>query len=75
MAQWRPIARHLDRPRAAYDVEAKGGHVWHCSSSLRADEGTLTDEQWAAIANDFVRAMEFAPCRWGAVRHGLSRRA
>ena len=31
------IARHLDRPRTAYGVEVKGGHVWHCSLSLRAD--------------------------------------
>lgn len=74
------IARHLDRPRTAYDVEVKGGHVWHCSLSLRADEGALTDEQWGAIARDFVTAMEFddnegtkAPCRWVAVRHGVSK--
>lgn len=73
------IARHLDRPRTAYDVKVKGGHVWHCSLSLRAEEGMLTDEQWSAIADDFVTAMEFddnqgtkAPCRWVAVRHGLS---
>lgn len=85
------IARHLDRPRAAYGVEVKGGHVWHCSLSLRAEESgpagesgrvgesLLTDDQWGAIANDFVRAMEFddnegskAPCRWVAVRHGVS---
>lgn len=77
------IARHLDRPRVAYDVEVPGGHVWHCSLSLRADEGMLTDEKWAEIARDFVTAMEFddnhngqtstkAPCRWVAVRHGLS---
>lgn len=74
------IARHLDRPRTAYDVDVKGGHVWHCSLSLRADEGMLTDDQWSAIANDFVRAMEFddnegtkAPCRWVAIRHGVSK--
>ena len=74
------IARHLDRPRKAYDVEVKGGHVWHCSLSLRADEGALTDEQWGAIARDFITAMEFddnegtkAPCRWVAVRHGVSK--
>ncbi len=54
-------------------------HVWHCSLSLRADEGQLSDEKWGQIASDFVRAMEFddqqgskAPCRWVAVRHGLS---
>jgi len=73
------IARHLDRPRTATGVEVNGGHVWHCSLSLRADEGALSDEQWRAIANDFVRAMDFddaegtkAPCRWVAVRHGVS---
>ncbi|MBW9211760.1 relaxase/mobilization nuclease domain-containing protein [Mumia sp. zg.B21] len=73
------IARHLDRPYAAYGVEVKGGHVWHCSLSLRADEGLLTDERWAEIAGDFMKAMEFddnggtkAPCRWVAVRHGVS---
>ncbi len=74
------IARHLDRPRTAYDVDVKGGHVWHCSLSLRADEGMLTDEKWGQIANDFITAMEFddaegtkAPCRWVAVRHGVSK--
>ncbi|MFC0456223.1 relaxase/mobilization nuclease domain-containing protein [Arthrobacter liuii] len=73
------IARHLDLPRTAYGVEVNGGHVWHCSLSLRAEEGVLSDEQWGAIATDFVTAMEFddnagskAPCRWAAVRHGLS---
>jgi len=73
------IARHLDRPRTATGVEVTGGHVWHCSLSLRADEGTLNDEQWRAIADDFVRAMGFddaegtkAPCRWVGVRHGVS---
>lgn len=73
------IARHLDRPRIAYDVEIKGGHVWHCSLSLRAEEGLQTDEKWNAVANDFVKLMGFddhegtkAPCRWVAVRHGVS---
>lgn len=73
------IASHLDRPRTATGVEVAGGHVWHCSLSLRADEGALSDEQWRAIADDFVRTMGFddaegtkAPCRWVAVRHGVS---
>ncbi|MCT1710167.1 relaxase/mobilization nuclease domain-containing protein [Dermabacter hominis] len=73
------IARHLDRPRKALDVEVKGGHVWHCSLSLRAEEGMQTDQKWADIAADFVKAMDFddpespkAPCRWVAVRHGVS---
>src|SRR5690625_744493 len=52
------IARHLDRPRTAYDVEVKGGHVWHCSLSLLADECSFTDEQWVAIAGDFITRSE-----------------
>ena len=54
--------------------------VWHCSLSLRAEEGQLTDEQWGRIATDFVDRMGFAgessgkaDCRWIAVRHGLSK--
>lgn len=73
------VARHLDRPRVAFGVEMKGGHVWHCSLSLRAEEGQLTDEQWRTISTDFVDRMGFgdeegskAPCRWVAARHGLS---
>jgi len=72
------IARHLDQPRTAFDTEVPGGHVWHCSLSLRP--GTeLSDETWGAIAGRFVSKMGFddqdgtrAACRWVAVRHGLS---
>jgi hypothetical protein len=53
------IARHLDRPRTAMGVDVKGGHVWHASLSLRAEEGIRTDQEWAAIAQDFVSAMGF----------------
>jgi hypothetical protein len=72
------IAKHLDQARALFEVEVAGGSVWHCSLSLRAAEGQLSDEQWGAIAHDFVDGMGFtdesgkAPCRWVAVRHGLS---
>lgn len=53
--------------------------VWHCPLSLRAEEGQLSDEQWGTIAQQFVDRMGFteasgkAPCRWVAVRHGLSK--
>jgi hypothetical protein len=72
------VARQLDCPRRAFGVDVPGGSVWHCSLSLRADEGQLTDQKWAAIAHDFVDGMGFtdqsgkAACRWIAVRHGLS---
>ena len=73
------IAAELDAPRRHLGVEVPGGHVWHCSLSLAAAEGQLTDEQWGQIASDFVDEMGFtetsgkAPCRWVAVRHGLSK--
>ena len=74
------VARHLDRPSKAFDVDVSGGHVWHCSLSLHPDEGMLTDDKWSEIASDFIRAMEFddnqdtkAPCRWVAVRRGVSK--
>ncbi|MFS3130650.1 relaxase/mobilization nuclease domain-containing protein [Nocardioides sp. Bht2] len=56
----------------------KDAHVWHCSLSLSADEGVLSDEKWHAIARDFMDQMGFteasgkAPARWVAIRHGLS---
>ena len=77
------IARELDHPRRAFMVDVPGGHVWHCSLSLRAEEGQQTDGRWAEIAQEFVDRMGFsgggeepeggrAACRWVAVRHGLS---
>lgn len=55
----------------------RDGNVWHCSLSLKADEGEITDDKWSDIADDFMREMGFAetglsPARWVAVRHGLS---
>ena len=72
------VAKYLDKPRTALGVEVAGGSVWHCSLSLRAEEGQLDDGAWADISRDFVERMGFtetsgkAPCRWVAVRHGLS---
>ncbi|MBF5083749.1 relaxase/mobilization nuclease domain-containing protein [Quadrisphaera sp. INWT6] len=73
------IARNLDHARRAYAVEVPSGSVWHCSLSLKAEEGRLPDERWAAIAEEFVDGMGFsegpdrAACRWVAVHHGLSK--
>ncbi|MBM4479793.1 relaxase/mobilization nuclease domain-containing protein (plasmid) [Prescottella equi] len=56
----------------------RDGNVWHCSLSLKASEGELTDEVWGKIAHDFMDHMGFteesgrSPARWVAVRHGLS---
>ncbi|ABM10658.1 relaxase/mobilization nuclease domain-containing protein [Paenarthrobacter aurescens] len=59
-------------------VGYKDASVWHCSLSLRAEEGALTDQQWGDIANDFMDSMGFtaasgkAQCRWAAINHGTS---
>lgn len=66
-----PVSGELRTERVPADV-------WHCSLSLRADEGQLSDEKWGEIAQQFVDRMGFtdasgkAACRWVAVRHGLS---
>ncbi len=72
------IGAHLDGARRATGTDVAGGHVWHCSLSLPAGDGELSDERWAAITGEFVAEMGFAgdgakaPCRWAAVRHGVS---
>ena len=53
----------------------RDAHVWHCSLNLGAEDGRLPDERWARIAEEFIEQMGFAgehPCRWVAVRHGVS---
>lgn len=74
------IAKHLSLPSEKFAVDVSGGHVWHCSLSLRAEEGELPSDIWAAIARDFVEGMGFdnvedprASCPWVAVHHGLSK--
>ncbi|GAA4289110.1 relaxase/mobilization nuclease domain-containing protein [Georgenia daeguensis] len=78
----RQVVGHDDAGKRIFKnvkVGEKDAHVWHCSLSLRPEEGMLTDEQWSTIATEFIRRMGFddhegtkAPCRWVAVRHGLS---
>ncbi|MDV6277953.1 hypothetical protein R3Q06_31205 [Rhodococcus erythropolis] len=53
-AQERAVRMYRDRIR-----EHGGPKVWHCSLSLKADEGELTDEQWNTIATEFMDEMGF----------------
>jgi hypothetical protein len=51
--------------------------VWHCSVSLPAADGALSDAQWRAAAEQLATAVGFddrraGVVRWVAVRHGLS---
>jgi hypothetical protein len=77
-ADGREIAKILDEPRRVFGTEIPQGHVWHCSLSVRAEEGRLGDEKWEQIADQFVSRMGFtgsdgkAPCRVAVVHHGLS---
>jgi len=72
------VGAHLDGARRVTGTEVPGGHVWHCSLSLPAVDGQLADARWAGITGEFVDRMGFgagggkAPCRWAAVRHGVS---
>jgi hypothetical protein len=72
------LERTVDPATGAVTETRAAADVWHCSLSLRAEEGELTDEKWGEIAQSFVDRMGFteasgkAGCRWVAVRHGLS---
>lgn len=75
------VKRQLTRvdPETGETVkESVDASVWHCSLSIAAEEGQLSDEKWGQIAQEFVDRMGFtevsgkAACRWVAVRHGLS---
>lgn len=61
------------------DREHGRDRVWHCSLSIKAGQGILTDEQWNAIIHDYLERMgviggaDADGATWLAVRHGLSR--
>ena len=64
-----------------YPVDTFGGpdqYVWHVPIAVAADEGALTDAQWALAARRVLertgvaRAADPAACRWVVVHHGLS---
>lgn len=60
------------------DHEHGRERVWHCSLSIRADQGVLTDQQWEDIVRDYLKRMRMDQggtdsVSWLVVRHGLSR--
>jgi hypothetical protein len=66
----------LDASNDIYRSDPAGGHIWHLSLSLPAGE-SLSDEQWAQIAQRAVEAIGFEregvePAAWVAVSHGKS---
>ena len=67
------------RGRHNPDKEHGKDRIWHCSLSIKAGQGILTDEQWDSIVRDYLERMNILPAgdmskvTWLAVRHGLSR--
>lgn len=71
------LAREMEAPLRMFD-KGLGDHVYHVSVSIHADDGELTDEQWAEVAQrgaeelGFTETQDRAAVPWVAVRHGLS---
>ena len=62
------VARIIDRhSRQRPDVDRP---IWRCSLSLPDEDGILSDEKWAQIAEQYVGRMWGADVPWVAVRHG-----
>jgi hypothetical protein len=67
-----------ERDQDGQEVGRRDAHVWHCSVALHPDEPALSDARWGELADLFIGEMRLAgddvgsPCRWVAVRHGLS---
>ena len=66
----------LDGANDLYRSDPAGGHIWHLSLSLPAGE-SVSDEQWAQIAQRAVEAVGFEgegvePAAWVAIGHGNS---
>ncbi|WP_439678979.1 relaxase/mobilization nuclease domain-containing protein [Embleya sp. MST-111070] len=74
------LAAQLDAPRRLFSTVVKHGSVWTAALSTGPDDRRLTDAEWADAARTLVDRLGFgddsgrAPCRWVAVRHGVSKR-
>lgn len=72
------ISRELDADKRRTKTQMPKGHVFHASISLSADDKKLTDEQWASVAQDFMKEMGFtevggrSPVAWIAINHGVN---
>jgi len=67
----------LNQPHAAMGERGYARPVWHCSLRAAPGDKMLSDDEWAAIAEDVMdrtglspRGQEDDAVRWVAVRHG-----
>lgn len=71
------LAREMEAPLRMFDREP-GEHVYHVSVSVDADDGDLSDEQWAEVARAGAEKLGFTDAEgrsavpWIAMRHGRS---
>ncbi|WP_340672136.1 hypothetical protein REH65_33330 (plasmid) [Saccharopolyspora sp. ID03-671] len=71
------LAREMEAPLRLHGREPSE-HVYHVSVSIHADDGELTDEQWAEVARAGAAKLGFtdeagrAAVPWIAMRHGKS---
>jgi hypothetical protein len=76
---FRHLTSLLNAPLTAAGRCGQNGTVWHCVLSAAPADPLLTDDEWNAIATDFMDLMGLASkddpagVRWVAVRHGLSK--
>ena len=49
------------RGRHNPDKDHGRDRVWHCSLSIKAGQGILTDDQWNAIIHDYLKRMNILP--------------
>lgn len=67
-------------PGGKHNPQGEDGkdRVWHCSLSIPATHGALSDAQWEKIVTDYLTRMgiidgpDDETASWIAVRHGLS---
>jgi hypothetical protein len=76
---FRKLTGLLDGPLKMTGRHGQKDTVWHCVLLAAPEDRLMSDEQWNAIATEFMDLMGLAPrgdpaaVRWVAVRHGLSR--
>ncbi|UGQ09698.1 hypothetical protein LO772_22615 [Yinghuangia sp. ASG 101] len=74
------LAARLEAPAKLFDTRVSGGSVWHTALSNAPGDRVLADAEWGFAARRLVDSLGFggadgtAPCRWAAVRHGVSAR-
>jgi hypothetical protein len=71
------LGSDLDAANDLAQANPAGGHIWHLSLSLPAEDRPLTDDQWAEVARKATEAIGFEreglePAAWVAVAHGAS---